>query len=189
MHVMDYRVRRGRRAAEARHEAEELYQRPYRRYPERIEPTISLNDMTFKRTFRFDKENVVRIAHMLNLERESNRGLPLTPIQVVCIGLNHLADGHFNRISALCGNCSDHSAWVAVDRFRDAVLEHYITVVRMPTEAEKAATAQRNLLNFALPDFAYGVDGMIARYENAPRGLPDGPGLPNQQNFFTRQIF
>lgn len=108
--------------------------------------------------------------------------------QVVCIGLNHFAGGHFNRISALVGDVSEHAAWDAVDRFRNAVLQHYVNVVKMPSAAEMAATAQRNFLRSGLPGFAYGVDGMIARFESRPRNLPVGDGFPNAQNFFTRKM-
>ena len=74
--VMLYHVRRARRQEE-----EDRVVR--RRVFDRVEPTVTLNDTTFKRTFRFDKENVVWITNKLqmNLERD-NRGHPLTPLQV-----------------------------------------------------------------------------------------------------------
>ncbi len=83
---------------------------------------------------------------------------------------------------------SERACWDAVDRFREAVLVHYHDEVKLPTAAEKAETARYIHMKYGLPGFAYGVDGMLARMECAPRGLPEGPGLPNQQSFWTRKM-
>ena len=70
----------------------------------------------FDRHFRFNKVNVERLADMLNLERETDQGSPLTPVQSVCIALNSFAGGHFQRISGYCGNVSQNAARVAINR-------------------------------------------------------------------------
>jgi len=84
----------------------------------RVDPTEFLTDFEFKRHFRFDKHNVERLARMLDLSHRDNRGSPLTPVQTVCIALNHFAGAHFQRVSGYCGNCSQSAAWWAIDRVR-----------------------------------------------------------------------
>ena len=165
-----------------------LFAQPVRFYPERISPIDVLTDFSFKRQFRFDKDNVVRLTNMLDLEKDNNRGLPLTPVQSVCLTLNHFAGAHFNRVSALCGNVSEHASWDAIDRVRQQILRLQEDFIRMPTVAEMTATEGRMYQRFGLRGFAFGIDGMIARFESAPKGLPEGPGYPNQNSFFTRKM-
>ena len=43
----------------------------------------------------------------------------------------------------------------------------------MPSHAEMEATAQRNLEKFHLPRFAMDVDGVMLRFQEARRKLPD----------------
>ena len=52
-----------------------------------------------------------------------------------------------------------------------------------------AATARRLERRFGLPDFAMGIDGMLCRFEEAPRGIPVGPGYPVKQSFWSRKMF
>lgn len=155
----------------------------------RIDPTYQLSDFEFKRHFRFNKESVNRLAGMLDLERPSGRGVPLTPVQTLCIALNHFGGAHFNRISAYCGNVSYFAAWTAIDRVREALCGLKEQYICMPTYAQMDATARRMLERFKLPRMAYAVDGMFVRFDGAVRGLRQGPGLPNLQNFFTRKLF
>jgi hypothetical protein len=61
-------------------------------------------------------------------------------------------------------------------------------VLVMPTWAEMEETAQNMEEKYHLPDFAYGVDGMLVRFDGAVQGLPVGPGLPNLQNFWARKM-
>ena len=44
----------------------------------------------------------------------------------------------------------------------------------MPTDAEAAATAQRLEDRFHLPDFAFGVDGVVIMFKDTPRVIPPG---------------
>ena len=110
-----------------------LFAQPVRFYPERISPIDVLADFSFKRHFRFDKDNVVRLTNMFDLEKDNNCGLPRTPVQSVCLTLNHFAGAHFNRVSALCGNVSEHASWDAIDRVRQQILRLQEDFIRMPT--------------------------------------------------------
>jgi hypothetical protein len=56
----------------------------------------------------------------------------------------------------------------------------------MPSEEEKQATAARIFERFQLPRFAYAVDGMMVRFDSAPRNFPDTIGL---QDFNCRKNF
>ena len=117
------------------------------------------------------------------------RGSPLTALQTTCIGLSHFAGAHFTRVSAYCGNVSYTAAWNAIDRVRSRLVELAPQYIKMPTGAEKEATARRMEEKFGLPGFAYAVDGMHCRFDGYVRGIPVGPGLPNQQNFVSRKLF
>jgi DDE superfamily endonuclease len=164
-------------------------QRTPRVYKPRIDPTEVLNDFEFKRTFRFEKNHVCQLAELLRLQRPTDRGLPITPVQSVCLALNQYAGAHFTRVSAYCGNVSYHAAWSAIDRVTDALCDLKNHVIRLPTEREMEGTARRMYAKYQLPGFAYAVDGMLVRFDGAPRSIPEGPGLPNLQNFFTRKMF
>ena len=142
----------------------------------------------FDRHFRFNKVNVERLADMLNLERETDQGSPLTPVQSVCIALNSFAGGHFQRISGYCGNVSQNAARVAINRVTAELLRLMPEYVRMPTVEEMRATATRMEEAYHLPGFAYGIDGMHVLFDHAPRGIPVGPGYPSLQNFFGRKM-
>ena len=65
----------------------------------------------------------------------------------------------------------------------------YRTQLWLPTEEQSAATARRNLERFHLPGFAYGIDGMLVRFDDAIRGIPVGEGYPLLQNYFSRKMF
>ncbi len=93
-----------------------MLQRTVKIYKARVDPRDALRDYEFKQHFRFSKENATRLADFLDLDRGNNRGLPLTPIQQVCIALATFAGGHFQRISGYCGMVSQNAAWWAIER-------------------------------------------------------------------------
>jgi hypothetical protein len=163
--------------------------RPRRIYTPRVDPIELMSDFQFKRHFRFSKDNARRILELLDLDRPNNRGLPLTPMQQLCLALNQYGGGHFTRVSAYCGNVSYTAAWAAIDGVTDALYDLEDVVIRLPTVRESEETARRMFEKYHLPGFAYAVDGMLVRFDGAPRGIPVGPGFPNRQNFFTRKMF
>jgi hypothetical protein len=63
---------------------------------------------------------------------------------------------------------------------------HKAEHVNMPSLEEMHATAGRMMDRFGLPKKALGMDGMHARIEKAPRGIP--PDVV-QQDFFNRKGF
>ena len=76
-------------------------ERKQRVYKPRLDPRQTMGDSEFKRHFRFSKESVGRITDLLeeDLVFESNRGLPVPPVQQVCIALNSFAQKCFLTVT------------------------------------------------------------------------------------------
>jgi hypothetical protein len=140
----------------------------------RLDPLIGLTDAEFKSNFRFDKDSVVRLVDILNLERVNNRGRPLTPVQQVCLALNFYAGGHFTRIAGLCGGVSQKAAWLAIERVTNQLVLLKDQFIHMPTDQEMEETATRLETKFKLPRFAFGIDGVVMIFDGAPRKIPAG---------------
>lgn len=157
-------------------------------YPARVNPADMMTDEVFKSHFRFDKMSVLRLLDELGMERQINRGLPITPQQALCIGLCHVAGGHFQRITALSiGKVSKSTAHYAIKDVRRRILALKNTYVKMPTREEREETAAWVLEKYKLPGIAYGIDGMLCKFDELPRGIPVGPGFPVQQSFWSRK--
>ena len=78
-----------------------------RRY--RLRPDFyDIPDREFKNRFRFSKENVTRITNLVrgDLEKESDRGSPFSPEQIVCLSLDILGGGHFQRMEGVASGCT-----------------------------------------------------------------------------------
>jgi hypothetical protein len=122
-------------------------------YNRRVDPTEVLSDFEFKRHFRFDKETVRRLAEMLHddLSKPDNRGRPLTPIQQICVTLNCYAGAIFQRTAGLCGGVSQHAARWAIKRVTLALCRRKSEFIRLPSDQEMQATAQRMMEKFHLP--------------------------------------
>lgn len=118
------------------------------------------------------------------LGRPNNRGRPLTPIQQVCIALNFYGGGHLTRIAGLCGGVSQKAAWCAVRRVTMSICRQKPNYIQFPSDAECAAAARRMEDRFHLPGFAFGVDGVIVKFEEAPREVPVGTV---KQDFWGRK--
>jgi len=129
---------------------------------------------------------VRRLAGLLDgLEYVNNRGRPLTRIQQVCVCLGFLGGGHLTRIAGLCGGVSQKAAWCAVRRVVNAICALKDEFIRMPTNEECAVTARFLENKFGLPRFAFGVDGVVVKFEEAPRGIPVDTV---QQDFWNRKM-
>jgi len=155
----------------------------------RCDPQTSLSDYEFKRTFRFRKDSVDYIVGWLGnaLEFPTDRGLPVSPTQQVCIALNHYAGGQFQRVTGMCGGVSQGGARMSLVRVTDAIVEKKDEFIKMPTKAECEETALRMKEKFGLPRFAYAVDGTLARFSEAPRRLP--PNKHKQQFWSRKQCY
>jgi hypothetical protein len=152
----------------------------------------SMGNAEFKRQFRFTKEAVVALTEMLGdqLSVPDQRGGPLTALQKVLITLNHYAGGHFQRTSALCSGVSQPTTSRVVKKVTAAICEHKRYYLKMPSETELMETAGNMAERFYLPRFGYAVDGMLARFDHAPRDIPQIPGRPlRKQDFFCRKGF
>ena len=138
------------------------------------------------------KQSVAELADVLaaDLTPMSLKGAPLPVELIVCIALNHYSGGHFQRISGICSGLSQFTArqvyWMKMTFFvmiscYQAIVDVTNALVRkrnqfifMPNAAEMEKTAANMLERFKLPRFALAVDGMVARFQEAPRRLPEG---------------
>ena len=117
---------------------------------------------------------------------DTNRGLPLSPVQQVCTALLHYAGGQFQRISGLCGGISQYAARAALVRVTEALVRRRSQFISMPTVEQMEDTSGRNLERFSLPRFALAVDGMMVRFCDSPRRLPPDK---NPQQYWCRKQF
>jgi hypothetical protein len=154
----------------------------------RADHMVVLSDAEFKRTFRFTKPAVDVIVDMVfdELHLPSNRGLPLSVLQQVLIALNHYAGGQFQRVTALCGGVSQATVCRVIHRVSMAICNHLQQHIRMPSEQQMSDTAQNMLERFDLPKFAFAVDGMMVRFDTAPRNIPANTRL---QEYWCRKGF
>jgi len=155
---------------------------------DRVDPRDSMSDPEFKRHFRFNKQTVERIADMLeeDLKFDTNRGDPLSPVQQVCVALHHFGGGQFQRVTGLCGGISQNGARLALIRVTDALVKKRAEFIYMPGIEEMEETSQKIMERFKLPRFAMAVDGMMTRFEEAPRRLPIGK---HKQLYWCRKQF
>ena len=126
------------------------------------------------------------IAEMLEPEllHDSNRGSPLSLADKVCIALGMYAGGHFQRIAGLCGGVLQFAARTALKEVTKALVCHRKEYIYMPTDMEMEETADRMWQKFHLPRFALGVDGVMLKFQEAPRNLPENK---HQQQFWCRK--
>jgi hypothetical protein len=123
-------------------EEEEEYQQQQRRLERGLvvarrmtDPLTAISNREFRRHFRFTKAQVGQLVVMLmpNLRHETDRGNPLTPVQQICIALNHYGGGHFQRISGLCGGISQQTAQRCLVKVTEALCQQKAEHIRMPT--------------------------------------------------------
>ena len=163
-------------------------QRKPRVYTAREDPRETMSDFEFRKHFRFSKDNVGHITDMLGdeLSFDTNRGLPIAPILQVCIALNHMAGGQFQRTSAWCAGVSQNGARLSLIRVTEALIRRKSEFIYMPDVDTMQDTAQRMFEKYKLPRFAFAVDGVQMRFPDAPRNIPANK---TQQMFWCRKQF
>ncbi len=117
---------------------------------------------------------VNRLAGLLNLGRKNNRGGPLTLVQQVCLALNFYAGNHFTRIAGLCGGVSQKTTWLAIQKVTNQLCLLNAQYIHMPTTQEIEETANRLEAQFHLSQFAFGIDGVVMKFDGALREIPEG---------------
>ena len=136
----------------------------------------------------FSKESVERLADMLetDLIYDTRRGVPMSPVQQVCIALHHYGGNQFQRVSGVCAGVSQFSARKALVRVTEALVKLRQEYIFMPSAEEMETTCAMMLERFGLPRFSMAVDGMMVPFVDAPRGLPPGK---HKQQFWCRYGF
>lgn len=149
---------------------------------------FSLSEVEFKKHLRFTKENVQRLALLLepNLRRITNRGLPLSVLDQVCIALFQLAGAAFQRITGLAFRVSQYCARVVTKRVVRALFEIREDWILLPTLEKMKETASKMEQRFHLKSFFAGIDGCQIPFQNCPRNLPRNC---QKQDFWCRKHF
>ena len=95
--------RRRRFQIEEEEEEEEDEQRPRlpRQLLDRVNPLEAFTDYDFIKFYRLSKQTVIELAQIVTplLEKPNNRGLPLSPLQCICLTLSFLGSAAFQRIT------------------------------------------------------------------------------------------
>ena len=95
--------RRQNQLEDQEEEEEEEQQRPRmpRQLLDRVNPLEAFTDYDFLKFYRLSKATVIDLAEIVTplLDKPNNRGLPLSPLQCVCLTLSFLASAAFQRIT------------------------------------------------------------------------------------------
>ena len=77
-----------------------IHVRQIRRLRDRFDPLEGFDGEDFRLRFRFRKDSVIDLVKILDkdLQHQTRRGLPLTPMQQVLIALRFYATGTFERV-------------------------------------------------------------------------------------------
>ena len=102
-----------------------------------------MTEREYKMHFRFSKENIHRLAEILDLERDSNRGQPLTSIQQVCIALNSYAGQPFQRTNALSMGVSQPTVHRVLETVSSRLIGLKNHFIKMQNHAKKADASKR----------------------------------------------
>ena len=170
------------------HDQDQNGQRQNKVYKERVDPRTVMTEAEFKRHFRFSKESVGHLTDLLydDLVFDTNRGLPVPPLQSVCIALNHFSGGHFQRVSGWCAGVSQNAARLCLVRVTEALVRRKSDFIYMPSVVQMEETSQRMLEKFHLPRFACAVNGMQVPFTDAPGNIPANK---TKQMFWCRKQF
>ena len=86
---------------EEQEEVNQPRQRRPRQLLDRVNPIEAFTDYDFLKFYRLSKQTVIELAQIVSplLEKPNNRGLPLNPLQCVCLTLSFLASAAFQRIT------------------------------------------------------------------------------------------
>lgn len=130
-------------------------------------------DYEFLRNFRFDKAGALHLTSLLEakLTSPARGGWPLTPQDIVLIGLNILSGGHFLRTGALLADVSYYAALNALHKFCVAVNELKSQVLHLPSLETMYKTSKAILEKYHLPGFAFAVDGVHIFLDEKPRNI------------------
>lgn len=99
--------------------------------------------MTFRRHFRFSKQNVRRLADLLEdqLGTDSSRGSPLSPVEQVCLTLAYYGGGTFQHTAGLMGGVSKACSHQTIHRVTTAICQKADDFINMPTRAQMRETS------------------------------------------------
>lgn len=155
---------------------------------DRTNPLEELNDTQFHEKFRFSKETVVDIYHMIStdLDITSKRGIPLPPMLQLLICLRFFACGSFQSVTGDLFNVSQPSVSRVVKRVARAIASLRNRYIKFPGRQE-------------LPQVMYkfsqigGIPGVIGSIDctHVKITCPGGPNAElyrNRKGYFSINV-
>ena len=107
---------------------------PARRVAQPFTPD-SMSDSDFESCLWFSKRNVQRIADMLELDPDNNRGRPLSGYHQVALALNCMAGNSFQRITGLALSASQSTVHRCLLRVTKKLVTFKEVFIQLPTYA------------------------------------------------------
>ena len=126
----------------------------------------TMDEFSFRRNFRFSKENIIRIVNLLDgrLQRDT-RGGGVHTLHQVCLTLAQFASPGFQRtFAAMCG-VGVSTATEIIGNVAEALCHLKPDWVHFRSNREMQAVAQKMNEKYFLPGFAFGVDGCQICFE------------------------
>jgi hypothetical protein len=141
----------------------------------------------FREHFRFTKESMLRLVELLkpNLQHQSRRGLPLTPLQQTCVAMSYFASATFQRTAGLLGGVKKTCAHTTIHRVTRAICLLARDYIQPPSVQQMQESADFFIEKYGLPYFSCGVDGTQVPLASKPIEADLPPGL-NGQDFWCR---
>ena len=96
-----------------------------------------------RRHYRFSKNNVHRLCNLLqnDLEYQSSRGSPLTPLNQICLTLAYFGGGTFQHTAGLMGGVSKACSNQTIHRVTTAICQKSDDFIKMPSRAQMRQTS------------------------------------------------
>jgi len=157
---------------------------------DRQNPLISFKNEEFYQHFRFSKENLLKVVDFIqeDLQFPNNRGLPLSPLQQVCLTLSYYTSGCYLRAAGYFIGVKRACACTTQKRVSSALCKKSHHLIKLPRPEELREAANDLCTQFGIPNCPLGVDGTHIRLENSPiqDDLPEGV---HPQDFWCRKQF
>ena len=113
--------------------------RPVRRIRhlrDRLNPLEEYDDANFRLRFRLRKDSVITLTAILknDLEHQTRRGLPLTPMQQVLLTLRFYATASFHQVIGDLFGVTNYAVCKVIHRVSRAIVKHKRQFISFPAE-------------------------------------------------------
>ena len=106
---------------------------------DRLNPLEEYDDANFHLRFRLRKDSVITLTAMLknDLEHQTRRGLPLTPMQQVLLTLHFYATASFHQVIRDLFGVSNYAVCKVIHRGSRVIAKHKRQFISFPAELHK----------------------------------------------------